>query len=194
MDKLKFIVKNIEILPFNPDLDELYSLDMTYSRQKCDDPELLKEFEVEWKLGNHTYSLYKIIGDKIYRFYYDNHSQVSNLTWIKNDNKIVELEKLYHSSIEEIQKTPINKIISMKDLFITSVFKDYSRPHIHFDKINKCFNINIMEDGPNFGSAGGPSMITVCTIAKLFIIDTEDRVPLDLCVHCKRFTYGDSDE
>ena len=48
-----------------------------------------------------------------------------------------------------------------------------------------------MQNGPNIG---GPSMTSVCNIAKLHITDVDGNIPLDFCYHCKRFIYEEIEE
>lgn len=198
---MKFIIKNIEILPFPDHDDKWYEYDYSdkevsltkYLRQKFNNFMFKNNktvFTYEELVSNNLadeflLELLKNKKDKIFKF-------ESNILLIHN-SKYFEYKKKYEDFVKIIKELPIDKLVDIKDLPLSSKFKDYSLPHYSYSKKDKYLKLSIYDEGPNFGSGGGPSMTEMITVAKVIITDESDNIPYDICYHCKQFMTKECD-
>jgi hypothetical protein len=101
-------------------------------------------------------------------------------------SKTTEIMGIYNSFkpfLDEI----ISKIgteVRLRDLPITNTFYDFSKPHWCFGLRKDTLLLTIKGKGPNLGSAGGPTTITLATIARIYISSTEGKEITKICDKC----------
>lgn len=95
-----------------------------------------------------------------------------------------EIEKFMPFVNQIIEKK--GEIVSLEDLPITNQFYDFSLPFYRLkgDRII----LSIEEEGPNFGSAGGPTMATLANIAIIYISGKNGEKIKNFCRECHCYT------